>query len=166
MKMENRPQARTRGLVVRELPEETLVYDLERHRAHCLGSLAAVLWRGCDGVRSTAELCREVRRATGTALDEPMVRATLHRLSKARLLVDPIALPNEPSRREWLRRAAAIAGLSVATLVVPTALQAATCTPSAQCASLLNSQCTGLPCCEAPTLRCARPGGGQFCTCR
>jgi len=151
---------------VRELPEETLVYDLERHRAHCLGSLAAALWRRCDGATSTADLAQGLRGVGGLAFDEAMVRATLHRLSKARLLVDSIELPSEPSRRAWLRHASRIAGLSVATLAVPGALQAASCTPSAQCVALPNTQCTGLPCCEAPTLRCARPGGGQQCTCR
>jgi len=163
---ELRPRARTEGLVVRELPEETVVYDLKRHRAHCLGSLAAELWRRCDGATSAADLAQGLGGARGLALDESMVRATLHRLSKARLLVDPVVLPDEPSRRVWMRNAARIAGLSVATLAVPGALQAASCTPSAQCVALPNTQCTGLPCCEAPTMRCVRPGGGQQCTCR
>ena len=43
------PAARTSGLVVRELAEETLVYDEERHRAHCLNRTAALVWRHCDG---------------------------------------------------------------------------------------------------------------------
>src|SRR5258708_10867387 len=33
---------RTKGLVVTELKGEMLVYDLERHRAHCLNPAAAV----------------------------------------------------------------------------------------------------------------------------
>ena len=30
------PQARTDNLVIRELDDETLVYDMERDEAHCL----------------------------------------------------------------------------------------------------------------------------------
>jgi hypothetical protein len=44
------PQARTEGLTVRELAEETLVYDKERHKAHCLNRTAACVWKHCDGV--------------------------------------------------------------------------------------------------------------------
>jgi hypothetical protein len=43
------PHARSEGLVIRELPEETLVYDLKRHRAHCLNPTAARVWSYCDG---------------------------------------------------------------------------------------------------------------------
>ncbi len=39
-----RPRSRTEGLVVRQAGEELLVYDLERHRAHCLNRAAAIVW--------------------------------------------------------------------------------------------------------------------------
>jgi len=39
-----RPRKRRDGLVVQELPEETLVYDLERHKAHCLEAASAAVW--------------------------------------------------------------------------------------------------------------------------
>ena len=37
-----KPMRRTEGLVVKELEDEVLVYDLERHRAHCLNAPAGV----------------------------------------------------------------------------------------------------------------------------
>ncbi len=37
------PRLREEGLVVQELPEEVLVYDLARHKAHCLSPLAAAI---------------------------------------------------------------------------------------------------------------------------
>ena len=40
-----KPRARTEGLVVTELPDELLVYDLERHRAHCLNPTAALVFK-------------------------------------------------------------------------------------------------------------------------
>ena len=51
-----KPQVRKDGLVVKELPEEMLVYDLERHRAHCLNQTAALVWKHCDGQTSAKEI--------------------------------------------------------------------------------------------------------------
>lgn len=51
------PRSREAGLVVQELHEEALVYDLERHKAHCLNQIAARVqnqptildgWRACE----------------------------------------------------------------------------------------------------------------------
>jgi len=55
-----RPKARTEGIVVRELPEEVLVYDLERHAAVCLNRTAALVWKRCDGRASVGELSRSL----------------------------------------------------------------------------------------------------------
>ena len=43
------PHARTDNLVIRELDDETLVYDMERDEAHCLNQTAALVWKQCDG---------------------------------------------------------------------------------------------------------------------
>ncbi len=37
------PLARHEGLVVQKLDGEVLIYDLQRHRAHCLNSTAAAI---------------------------------------------------------------------------------------------------------------------------
>ena len=51
-----KPHARKEGLVVKELPDELLVYDLERHRAHCLNPTAALVWKHSDGQTSVEEI--------------------------------------------------------------------------------------------------------------
>ncbi|HKG23128.1 MAG TPA: PqqD family peptide modification chaperone, partial [Blastocatellia bacterium] len=43
------PRARRDALVIRRLPEEVLIYDLQRHKAHCLNGSAAIIWNHCDG---------------------------------------------------------------------------------------------------------------------
>lgn len=43
------PRARSQKLVVQELNGETLVYDLQKHKAYCLNRTASQLWRACDG---------------------------------------------------------------------------------------------------------------------
>ena len=48
------PLARRERLLVEELPDEVLVYDLDREKAHCLNRTAALIWNHCDG-RTTVE---------------------------------------------------------------------------------------------------------------
>jgi Coenzyme PQQ synthesis protein D (PqqD) len=55
-----RPVARTRGLVVKALQDEVLVYDLERHQAHRLNGLAAAVWRACDGTHEVTTIAAVV----------------------------------------------------------------------------------------------------------
>ncbi len=43
------PRARKEGLLIQELPEEVLVFDLSTAKAHCLNHTAALVWRRCDG---------------------------------------------------------------------------------------------------------------------
>ena len=50
------PEKREEDLTIVELPEETLVYDLKRHRAYCLNRTVALIWRHCDGRTTAAEL--------------------------------------------------------------------------------------------------------------
>ncbi len=49
------PRARQDELVVEELSDETLVYDLKRHKANCLNRTAALVWQDCDGQTSVAQ---------------------------------------------------------------------------------------------------------------
>ena len=55
------PQARDEGLVIQELPDEVLVYDLDRHRSHCLNHTASAVWRLCDGQKSVSEIAQKLR---------------------------------------------------------------------------------------------------------
>ncbi|PYS79821.1 MAG: hypothetical protein DMF70_12375, partial [Acidobacteria bacterium] len=57
---QTKPLARKEGLVIQELPDEVLVYDLDRDRAHCLNETAAFVWQRCDGRTSTVEIARSL----------------------------------------------------------------------------------------------------------
>lgn len=43
------PKARFENLVIQMIADETLVYDLANHRAHCLNETAAFVWGRCTG---------------------------------------------------------------------------------------------------------------------
>jgi Coenzyme PQQ synthesis protein D (PqqD) len=151
-----RPLARTQGIVEQALPDEVLVYDLERHRAHCLNQTAALVWKCCDGRTSVAEMAHTLKREMNAQVPEDVVWLALQQLGKVHLLAEPIHKPgghDRLSRREVMRRlglGAALALPLVTSIVAPTAAEAASClgsgsacTTSAQCCS---GSCAGFFC--------------------
>ena len=138
-----KPRARKDGLVVQELPEETLVYDMERDRAHCLNRAAALVWRHCDGGTTPSDLARMLENEVGLPDDEAVVHLALKRLAKAHLLEgQALRLPAAAhyTRRDVLRRLGAAAGLAVLlpavqSIVAPEVAQAASMITSAQCSA-------------------------------
>ena len=65
------PKARKERLLLHELPEELLVYDLERHKASCLNRMAMLTWRRCDGRATVPEIAE--------ALQAPVDERVVHR---------------------------------------------------------------------------------------
>ncbi|MFQ5789206.1 MAG: PqqD family protein [Acidobacteriota bacterium] len=147
------PRSRRKGLAVQELSDEVLVYDLERHRAHGLNPLAAVIWKNCDGKHTLDELARRVERELGIAVDRELVRIVLARLARARLLEKGSAARAVYSRREFAKKlkklglAASVMLPMVTSIVSPTPSHAVSCVPHNGCGGV--SDCTP----------CANPGG-------
>jgi Coenzyme PQQ synthesis protein D (PqqD) len=153
------PMARRQGLVIQRLDDEVLVYDLERHRAHCLNVAAAAIWEQCDGQTSVPEMAQRLQATIDPAVDEAFVMHGLAQLSKRRLLQQRVARGADLSRREALRRfgvAAAIGLPVVASILAPTAAEAVTCAGA-------GGTCggPGLPCCAG----CACINGVCLGTC-
>ena len=143
---ESRPQARQEGLVVRELPEELLVYDTETHEAYCLNETAAAVWKRCDGRTSVPKIAAALSVMLGSRVDEDVVWLALEDLWKRDLLVGKPAPSKEAtmSRSQVLRRsglvAAAVAVPAVISVTAPAAAAAATCLPAgSQC--VVDSEC-------------------------
>src|ERR1044071_4757712 len=94
MESSSYPRARTDRLVIKELPNEVLVYDLERDRAHCLNTTAAIVWKACDGSTTPEEMAAQllkvnaVRGSLSTARQESesLVWNALHQLRRGHLL--------------------------------------------------------------------------------
>jgi hypothetical protein len=151
-------RARTNRLVIRELGDELLVYDLERHKAYCLNQVAMQVFRHCDGETTIPEMALCIGGALGLSVDEQTIRLGLVRLEKAHLLDGPVAQILHSSRREMLRtlgRAAVVVVPLVTALTVPTSAEAANtgckaggtpCTFNAQCCS---GNCLGNNTCHA-----------------
>jgi len=113
------------NLLVESLPDETLVYDLDRHRAHCLNATAALLLATADGGRDVTELRRVLEEELGEPTTDEAVRLGLDRLRRARLLDwDGSGLEEEEgvSRREAVRRLAGV-GLALPSVLTIAAAQ-------------------------------------------
>lgn len=157
------PRKREQNLVVDDgLPDELLVYDLDRHKAHCLNLSAALVWKNCDGKSTASEIARRVSKKLNQEFPEDAVWLALRQLENLHLLEGSASMPPRLlgiSRREMIRNlsiAAAITIPVVTSIVAPTAAEAVTCIAS-------GSPCsTEMRCCS--TLGCnGTPGAGGVC---
>lgn len=148
------PTARTKGLVIEALPDEVLVYDLDRHHASCLNQTAALVWKHCDGKRTVAQTARLLGKELRAPVDEWVVWYALDQLAKFDLLEERVILPPDLSpdlsplsRQQFLRKigiAAAIAVPIIVSIVVPTPMQAASCKASGQSCTSGAQCCSGV----------------------
>ena len=161
------PRARQDELVVEELPDEILVYDLKRHKSLCLNPTAALVWRRCDGRTSVAEVAALLEEQWGAPTDEAVVWMALDRLGRAHLLSEPVTLPADRarySRREVLRTLRRVAGISlllpvIESIVAPRAAAQASCVTAAICAASSPPSCSGgLAICGSPGNCCRKQG--------
>ena len=146
------PLARIHGLVIEEVAGEVLVYDLERHHAHCLNPTAAFVWKKCDGLTSVAQIAETLAQKEGAGVELDLVWLALDQLRKSKLLTDDPEVTAQVtrrsiSRREIIRRigvGAVVALPLITSLVAPTPAQAATCVPSGQPCTTSAQCCSGL----------------------
>jgi hypothetical protein len=147
-----KPVARKEGLVIQELPDEVLVYDLDRDRAHCLNETAAFVWQHCDGRTSTVEIARSLSQKVNAPVDEKVVWFAIDQLGRNHLMASLPVLPQSVAglnRREMVRVlgiAAAVAVPVVASIVAPTPAQATTCVGSGGSCASGQICCAGLNC--------------------
>lgn len=119
------PRARTQGVTTTELNDETVVYDLDRHRVHRLNQTAALVWKHCDGKSSVAEIAADVGRELAAPASEELVHQALDQLQQACLLAEPKRISRrELGQRVRLTGALIVLAPVVTSIVAPTAAQA------------------------------------------
>ncbi len=144
--MNERPQARTTGVLAESVGDELVVYDSVTRSAHCLSADAAGVWALCDGQRSPEDMARELG-----AVPAQVSRA-LEELGDAGLLESAPIAPHRLSRRDAAKRfatigAAAIGAPLIYSVAIPRAAAAASGTggPPDLCAGKVcndNNVCT------------------------
>jgi hypothetical protein len=141
------PKARSSGLVVEEVVDEVLVYELETHQARLLSPQTAKIWRLCDGQQTIEDIAEEL------AVAQSVVEETIQELFAAELL-DASPEKSVPdgecadlSRRSVLTQGAAatlFAAPAIVTISIPTAAAALSPLPG-QGNSCNNEAACGVP---------------------
>lgn len=135
------PRARSAELVVEEVGDELLVYDVERGVAHCLRSQAATVWRHCDGSRSLEEL------STLLDLEPDVVEQALAELAACHLIDTPDPTAGY-SRREAARKI--VTSTMAVAVGAPLILSVTPSTASAACDRTLGQSCNANHTCCTP----------------
>lgn len=139
------PQSRRGGIIVRELADETLVFDREKNKAHCLNRTAAFVWKHCDGrtsVNKLADLLHEERELPAAG---HIVRLALRQLERANLLEGRI--DDQTVRRLSRREVLKWAGAAAAALPVVLTINAPAAAQTASEVACNNLSCGGLNAC-------------------
>lgn len=125
------PQARKDGLLIEMLPDEVLVYDLDRKKAHCLNQTAGLIWNHCDGQTSVEEMAIVLQQHSNARVDQDVVWFGLDQLRRARLIETPLVTPTDKSRlsrRELVKRIGLTVSIPlVLSILAPKASAAASC---------------------------------------
>jgi len=132
-KRQNLPIARVEKLVVQEMENETLVYDLKTDKAHHLNKTMSVVWSKCDGETSFDEVSKVLSKDLDAKIENDFVLLALQELEKSNL----IETSSEESNREIISRRKvllnyalpAIVAPVVMSLVSPASAQTASCIP-------------------------------------
>ena len=149
MKTTANPKARTENLVIQQVADETLVYDLTTNKAHCLNETAGFVWNRCTGDRSINEIAEAFEARFGHTVDEDFVRLALDQLENENLLTEKrLAGVVMPNRREAIKRlglASAIAIPIVSSLLAPSKALG-----SVSCACVSPGDCITQTSCSNP----------------
>lgn len=163
-----KPIARSVGLVIQEMPDEVLVYDLETNKAHCLNETAAFIWSACNGKNSISDITRLFVNQSNKSVDESLVWLAIDQLSEINLLEFELRANFQgQTRREVIKKiglASVIALPIVASLVAP--IDALANTTCSQVVAGGGGGCTtgnGTPCSGIPCTACADAGCGCVC---
>ncbi len=105
------PFLRTENLVVKELPNEVLIYDLENNKAFCLNETARFIMDECNGTSSIDEALESLNRKMKSKIDEDMIWMVIDQFKKSNFLQRDYVIPVQTSRlsrRKILQTAAAL----------------------------------------------------------
>lgn len=158
------PKARQENIVVQEVFDELVIYDLLRNQLHSLNSTAALVWQHCDGQTSPAQVAAHLRAEMEVPQAEELVWLALDRLEKAHLLEQKVVRPDgfKISRRQVLRALGVSAFLLpiIATIPAPAVAQTLTCPstnvrtfdpyPASSCSTNLDDLCRTASACNNP----------------
>jgi hypothetical protein len=150
MNYSQKPVARKEGLVIQEMPDEVLVYDLQTNKAHCLNETAAFVWKSCTGENSVTDIVKQFENKSGAAVENDLIWLAIDQLNERNLLEGnvPAHFAGE-SRRSVLKKigfASMVALPVIASMAAPTAVMAVGCSGTRNGNAGECTGCEGAPC--------------------
>jgi hypothetical protein len=151
---------RRQRLMIDELPDEVLVYDLDRHKAHCLNQTAALVWKHCDGRTSVSQIAEQLAKELGAPVDEKLVWFALDQLGRDHLLAEGVVPPptmKGMTRRQMVRAlglAAVVAVPLITSIVAPIPVATASCGGNGAPCSTVANCCPGCTACVGSLCVC------------
>lgn len=159
------PSSRRNDLVIQELDDEVLIYDLKENRAFCLNETSALIWQLCNGKRSTAEIVEALNQKLNSLASDELVWFALEQLKKENLIENSNELPNYfvgMNRRQIIKKVGLgtmVALPIVAGIIAPQAIHAGSCgnvangqaCPQGNCQCQSNC-CNGGACANAASI--------------
>jgi len=142
------PLARIDRLVIQELPDELLIFDLDSYKAHCLNRSAALVWRACDGKNSVGDIVKQFESNGNGKVTEDFIWLAIDQLNEHGLLPNTVAprFAGE-SRRQILKKiglASMVALPIIAAITAPKnalgSVSACVCVSDADCLVQFNCQ--------------------------
>lgn len=127
---EIKPLTRKNGLVVQNLGNEVLIYDLEANRAFSLNETSRLIWDLASGDRTIPEITKDAAKKLSAPVNEEFIWLALDRFNKENLLENAADFSGHYkgfSRREIVKRAglaSMVALPTVFTLIAPRAVDA------------------------------------------
>jgi hypothetical protein len=80
------PKSRQSNIVVQEMENEALIYDLTINKAFCLNSTSAQVYHLCDGKHSIADIAKLLSRQMNEPITEDLIWLALDQLKRDNLL--------------------------------------------------------------------------------
>ncbi len=149
-KMKVHPKRRSENIVVQDLNDEVLVYDLDRNKAVCLNETAMIVWNLCDGGKPISGIAREAGKKLNKPVTDELIWLAIDQLKRENLLSNGEAVEpdfNGLARREVIKKtgiAAMVALPIVTSILAPQALAAqSVCVASGTCIQAGQDVCAG-----------------------
>ena len=82
----NTPRSKKDNIVIQEVENELMIYDLSNNEAFCLNETSALIWQLCDGKNSISKISQNLSEKLNTPFDEGLVWLALDQLKKVNLI--------------------------------------------------------------------------------
>lgn len=168
MASKNNPQGREKDIVVQDLKNEVLIYDLSINKAFCLNETSAMVWNLCDGNNSVAEITRKVSVKLKYPVTDDLVWLALDQFKEDNLLADGKEMEIEYgglSRREVIKKvgfATMVALPLISAIIAPTSATAQS-SPFAPMSRTVNQSCISSTDCASSAPNCNTFGTRRCC---